>query len=180
MKSFLKTIFTISVFAVVLYLCVPLVMKTIYPLKYEDAISENAQKYGLDKYLVMGVISAESRFSENAVSHKNAKGLMQLKDETALWCAEKYDIEGEAYLPEVNIEIGCAYIKYLLDVFEGDIKNALCAYNAGQGNVKNWLTDKKYSANGKTLDKIPYKETREYAERVQRRAKIYKNLYGEK
>lgn len=177
MKTFLKVLAALLVLAVIVVISAPFIMKTIYPLKYEDSIDKYSVRYNLDKYLVMGVISAESRFSESAVSHKSAKGLMQLKDDTAYWCAEKYGIEGEIYEAEVNIEIGCAYLKYLLDLFNHDTENALAAYNAGQGNVKKWLADERYSSDGVNLDVIPYKETREYVERVEKRARIYKKLY---
>ena len=180
MKRLLKFLLSLFMMCAILYLCAPYIAKTLYPLKYEETISACSEKYELDKFLVMGIISAESRFSENAVSHKNAKGLMQLKDETASWCANKFNIVGELYEPEVNIEIGCSYIRYLLDIFDGDMKNALASYNAGQGNVKKWLEDKEYSNDGKTLHSIPYKETDGYVEKVIRRAKIYELIYGEK
>ena len=68
-------------------------LKAIYPLKYEDEIKKYSDAYSLDEHLVMAIISAESKFDENAVSPKGAKGLMQLKDETASWCMENFDIE---------------------------------------------------------------------------------------
>ncbi len=178
MRKFIKIGSVIVLLAILAGLSVPFVLKTLYPLKYEDSINKYSEKYNLDKYLVMGVISAESRFSEDAVSHKSAKGLMQLKDDTAYWCAEKYGIKGEIYEAEVNIEIGCAYLRYLLDLFGEDTENALAAYNAGQGNVKKWLADTRFSTDGKNLDTIPYVETRDYVLRVQRRAQIYKKIYG--
>ena len=135
MKKFLKAIVLLGILAAVCVCSMPFLMRAVYPLKYEDCIEQYSRRYNLDEFLVMGVISAESRFSEDAISHKSAKGLMQLKDETAHWCAEKYGIEGEIYLPEVNIEIGCAYLRYLLDLFDNSIENALAAYNAGQGRV---------------------------------------------
>ena len=156
MKKFLKTIAVLVLLGTIAGLSAPYVLKTVYPLKYESSIAEYSQKYGLDKFLVMGVISAESRFSEDAVSSKSAKGLMQLKDDTAYWCAEKYGIDGEIYEAEVNIEIGCAYLRYLLDLFGQDTENALAAYNAGQGNVKKWLADDRYSTDGETLENIPF------------------------
>ena len=178
MKKFLKIIVALVLLAAIAGLSAPYILKALYPLKYEDSITKYSVKYNLDKFLVMGVISAESRFSEDAVSSKSAKGLMQLKDDTAYWCADKYEIEGEIYEAEVNIEIGCAYLRYLLDLFDRNTENALAAYNAGQGNVKKWLADKRYSADGKKLHTIPFAETREYVKRVEKRMKIYRKLYG--
>ncbi len=156
------------------------VKKLIYPLKYEDIIYKYSEKYSLDPYLVMGVISAESRFDPNAVSHRDAKGLMQIKDDTARWCAEKFNTDVSAenlFDPETNIAIGCAYINYLLQIFGGEAETALAAYNGGQGNVSSWLGDGRYSSDGKRLYKIPFGETERYVEKVLARQQIYWKLY---
>ena len=152
------------------------VLKKAYPLKYESIISKYSKEYKIDKYLVMGIISAESKFNENAVSHKNAKGLMQLKDETAMWCIDSFDISTNCSQNELNINIGCAYLRYLLDKYDGNTKTALAAYNAGEGNVSNWLSDQ--NSEKSVLKSIPYKETKKYVETVEERVKIYRFLYS--
>ncbi|MBQ4631073.1 MAG: lytic transglycosylase domain-containing protein [Clostridia bacterium] len=151
-------------------------LKKAYPLKYEDYIISCSEKYNLDKYLIMGIISAESKFNENAVSHKDAKGLMQIKDETALWCIENFEISTDCEPQELNIRIGCAYMRYLLDKYHGNEKTALAAYNAGEGNVNEWLKNQSTDSNS-ALESIPYKETADYVKRVDKRAKIYRFLY---
>ena len=156
------------------------VQKIIYPIEHEEYIHKYSSEYDIEPYLVMAIISAESRFDENAVSHKDAIGLMQLKEETAMWCVKKFNIElpyNNLYAPDVNINIGCSYLRFLLDYFDGETKTAVAAYNAGQGNVSKWLKDKKYSSDGKTLDAIPFKETSDYVEKVFKRKNIYKKLY---
>ena len=97
---------------------------------------------------------------------------------TAEWIAGKigrsdYDLFNE----NDNIEFGTYFLSYLLSCFQ-DEKLAICAYNAGQGNVYRWLTTKEYSLDGKTLDKIPFKETREYLEKVEKNMKIYQNKFN--
>lgn len=157
------------------------ILKMIYPVGYIDEIDENSQRFNVDKYLVMGVISAESGFDHKAQSHKGAMGAMQVKEDTAIWCNEHFALNldvSNLYDPSVNITIGCAYLEYLIDMFDGDAYVALAAYNAGLGNVKNWLANKECSADGKTLFKIPFKETDEYVKRVLKRRDIYKRLYG--
>ncbi len=157
------------------------ILKMIYPVGYIDEIDENSQRFNVDKYLVMGVISAESGFDHKAQSHKGAMGAMQVKEDTAIWCNEHFALNldmSNLYDPSVNITIGCAYLEYLIDMFDGDAYVALAAYNAGLGNVKDWLADKECSADGKTLFKIPFKETDEYVKRVLKRRDIYKKLYG--
>lgn len=169
----------VAVFLTFFFLANP-VMKAVFPLRHEDAIDKYSTQYSLDKYLVMGIISAESRFEEDAVSHKDAKGLMQLKEETAKWCVEKFYINTsyeKIYEPEVNIMIGCSYLSYLIKLFDGNIETAVAAYNAGQGNVTQWLKNSEYSEDGKTLKKIPFPETDTYVNKVMKRKEIYKKLY---
>ena len=179
-KGFLK----ILIISFVLALCVTLAlepfMKFLYPLKYRDDIEECASVYYLDKYLVMGIISAESGFDSDAQSHKDAHGLMQLKDETALWCVENFELDipkEDIHKPENNIRIGCAYMRYLLDIYGGNVDTAVAAYNAGLGNVNKWLADKRYSDGKTTLRTIPFEETRVYVQKVQKRKELYNKLY---
>ena len=181
-KGFLK----ILIISFVLALCVTLAlepfMKFLYPLKYKDDIEESAAVYYLDKYWVMGIISAESGFDSNAQSHKDAHGLMQLKDETALWCIENFKLDiakEDMHKPENNIRIGCAYMRYLLDLYDGNVDTAVAAYNAGLGNVNKWLSDKRYSDGKNTLKSIPFGETRKYVDKVKKRKELYNKLYDD-
>ncbi len=156
------------------------IMKKIYPLSHSDLIFDYSKNFELDPYLVMAVISAESKFNETAQSHKEAKGLMQITETTFDWVCKKYSLDyttDSIYKPEANIHIGCAYLDFLLKSFNYDIKTTLAAYNAGQGNVNKWLKDKKYSKDGKTLDNIPFAETKNYVKTVLKRMKVYKKLY---
>ena len=104
---------------------------------------------------------------------------MQLMPSTAEWLAgkvgEEYSDE-RLYEPEFNIKLGSYYLSYLIKYF-GDRKLAICAYNAGQGNVSNWLEDKRYSTDGKTLDNIPFEETKNYLNKVYKNYRYYKNKY---
>ncbi|MBP5661660.1 MAG: lytic transglycosylase domain-containing protein [Clostridia bacterium] len=147
------------------------------PLKYEEFVTASAQECGLDPYLVYAVISAESSFEADAVSGAGAQGLMQLMPETAAWIASRDGLEGGDLLDaQVNIQLGCHYLAYLSQRFGGDITLVLAAYNGGEGNVDGWL--KKYSSDGKTLTKIPYKETAQYVKKVSTRYELYTKLYA--
>ncbi|MBQ8526282.1 MAG: lytic transglycosylase domain-containing protein [Clostridia bacterium] len=179
-NKIIKFLIAAVIIAVLLFSVRP-VIEAIFPLKYEEAIINYSKEYSLDPYLVMGIISAESRFEENAVSHKDAKGLMQLKEETAQWCVEKFKINTsheKIYEPETNIMIGCCYLSYLTELFGGKIPTAIAAYNAGQGNVAEWLKNPEYSDDGQTLKSIPFPETDTYVKKVLNREKIYKKIYG--
>ena len=150
-------------------------LKCVYPIKYEAEIQEISNHLGLDPYLVAGIISTESGFDENAVSHKGAKGLMQIRDTTKNWCIEHLDILKYDHNAVQNISTGCTYFRYLLDKYDSNVTTALAAYNAGEGNVSKWL---KYEASDDyTLSEIPFKETENYVEKVKVREKIYRFLY---
>ena len=126
----------------------------------------------------MAIIKAESNFIEDAHSGK-ASGLMQLTDETAVWVAEQIGKDAdkiELNDPRDNIELGCYYIRYLIDYYEGNVDVALAAYNGGMGNVDRWLESGRYSDDGKTLKSIPFKETREYVKRVNNEKVVYEKM----
>lgn len=131
---------------------------------YSFYVQKYASEYNLDEALIYAVIKAESDFQDNAVSPSGALGLMQMIPRTAEWIAsefgEEYDKE-KMFLPETNIKYGCFYLRYLFDKFKNqDV--VVCAYNAGEGIVKNWLDE-----NGNLIeDKISYSETKIYLERV--------------
>jgi soluble lytic murein transglycosylase len=124
----------------------------------------------------MAVIKQESNFVPEAHSGV-AGGLMQLTQETAQWNANELGITDFDYMdPETNIELGCHYLKYLIKHY-GNVDTALAAYNGGMGNVDAWLADKTYSSDGKTLDNIPFAETRNYVVKVNEYWAHYKELY---
>jgi len=111
-----------------------------------------APRYRLDPNLVLAVVEVESNFNPTAKSHKNAQGLMQLIPETA----ERFGVQ-DVWDPEQNLRGGMAYLRWLLDHFEGDVKLALAGYNAGEGAVK------------RHGGVPPYKETQAYVKRIMRR-----------
>lgn len=151
------------------------VLRIVFPLEYGLYIEKYSELYDIDKYLVMSVISAESRFDPDATSHRDARGLMQIQDKTAKWCMDKFEIEsddGDLYDPELNINIGCSYMSYLLDKYNGNTDAAIAAYNAGEGNVSGWIEE-----NRQVPGEIPFKETETYVKRVNNRFKIYNFIY---
>jgi len=154
--------------------------EAVAPYGYSDYIMEYSEKYDLDPVLVAAVIKTESNFEADAVSSKNAYGLMQITQETAHWAAGKMGIDDfttdRLMDPETNIMIGCWYLHNLFDEFNNQ-ELALAAYNAGRGNVQKWLNNPEYSDDGITLKKIPFKETESYVKRVGLYYKLYEFLY---
>lgn len=163
---------TILVIGIYLFLCLGYVL---YPIKYKESIFNYSQEYNIDKELIASIINAESSFKTDAISKKGAIGLMQLMPSTAQWIADKLDIQYNdelLYNPDYNIHLGTYYLSYLKRKFN-DTTVILCAYNAGEGVVKNWLNNTNYSKDGKTLHYIPYYQTRAYTKKVIDSLKIY-------
>ena len=156
------------------------ILPALYPQKNQGQVSAYAAEYQLPESLVYAVIKTESNFDPYANSHQNARGLMQIVAGTGSWAADKLGLENytdeSLYDADVNIRIGCWYLARLYGQF-GSIPVALAAYNAGEGNVRRWLEEAAYSADGKTLDTIPYPETANYVKTVLRRQAIYELLY---
>ena len=154
----------------------------LYPFEYQEYVVKYANDNYLDHALVMAVIKTESNFVSDAHSGK-ASGLMQLTDDTAEWVARKMDINIESINlmnPKDNIRLGCYYLRYLIDYYNGNEDVALAAYNGGMGNVDKWLRNSKYSADGENLTYIPFKETRQYVRKVRNEQKIYNELLNKK
>ncbi|MCL1877756.1 MAG: lytic transglycosylase domain-containing protein, partial [Defluviitaleaceae bacterium] len=144
-----------------------------YPVRHMDIIRENAGE--LEPSLILAVIMAESSFRENAQSHAGAQGLMQLMPATAEDIASQMGLDfnqNDVWMPEINIAMGSFYLNRLYSQF-GCIEVALAAYNAGQGNVNNWLANPELSHDGETLDAIPFRETANYVQRVRQAQRIY-------
>ena len=97
-----------------------------FGLRYAKLIRASAQKHGVDANLVAHVIAAESNFDPKAASRKRALGLMQLLPETAV----RYAVVN-VFDPAQNIEAGTHYLKDLLARYNGNVRFALAAYNAG-------------------------------------------------
>jgi len=98
---------------------------------YDGIIRKAAERYEVDPALVKAIIMAESSYNPKAVSRKGARGLMQLMPRTARALGVK-----DSFNPEHNIDAGVRYFRKLLDQFDGDVKLAIAAYNAGSRKVR--------------------------------------------
>ena len=156
----------------------PLFFKGIrIPLEYREVVEKYSAEYSLNKNFVYAVIKVESSFNPNAKSSAGAKGLMQLTDSTAEYTAKLLGLETfDLFDGETNINLGCYYLKYLSERFE-NLQTVICAYNAGEGRVREWLKNTEYSKDGKTLIVVPYPETNEYREKILKTFSKYEKLY---
>lgn len=188
MRKFLKSNFARGLLVILALIVIVIFMddattflRRAYPKEYYSYVEENAGEYDIDRYMVLALIKAESSFNENAVSERDAKGLMQLSNSTAFWAAEKLGISdfevGDLFEPETNIKFGCWYFNSLITEFDGNITLALAAYNAGSGNVKEWIEYDVIRNEDTQADDIPYNETRIFVKRVLNYSKIYHKLY---
>lgn len=140
-----------------------------------------SEENGLDKYLVYAVIKAESNFDPNVKSNADARGLMQLMEETAVERSNVIDNEDveayDLYDPETNIKLGTSYLSYLLNLYDGNTVLAIIAYNAGLGNVQQWIKDGSIQSDGSDIENIPFKETENYVRKILRDYQMYLKIY---
>ncbi len=184
MNKIKRCIFAILLIFLVItigFCLVKTVFNMLFPLPHTKIILNECERNEIDPYVVYAVIKAESNFVSDAQSNKSAYGLMQITKPTAEWIANQNEYESfdmkELTEPQMNIQMGCWYLKFLLNLYNGDLTLALCAYNAGQGNVNKWLSDTKYSSDGTQLMLIPFEETRKYVKRIEQYERIYRKLY---
>ena len=151
----------------------------LFPQNYWSLVQRQARVNRLDPYLVMGLIRQESAFNVRATSSANAHGLMQVLPTTASSSkrASRIRAAGERlYNATYNIRFGCAYLRTLLNEFNGKPEPALAAYNAGDFRVRDWMKDTSFRDTSEFLEAIPIHATRAYVESVLRDAAIYRQL----
>ena len=100
------------------------------PGEVDKLVVQAASAKQVDPKLVHSIIQVESAYDPNAVSRKGAMGLMQLIPGTA----KRFGVENP-FDPMQNVQGGVSYLKYLLDMFKGDVTLSLAAYNAGENSV---------------------------------------------
>lgn len=144
-KKLLIVIIIILVILVFLGIFKDKILRIIYPKTYKEVVSIYAEEYSVEENLIFAVIKAESNFNPQAISNRGAVGLMQLMEETAKDVAQKsqmdidtQNIKDELLKVDNNINIGTKYLQALLERYQNK-EVALAAYNAGIGNVDNWI-----------------------------------------
>jgi soluble lytic murein transglycosylase len=145
------------------------------PLRHDDIIRQQARDKDLDPALVAAVIYRESKFRDQT-SEAGAKGLMQILPDTADFVARKSGgtefVEGDLADPQINISYGCWYLRYLLDLYNGNRIAAVAAYNAGHRRVDRW------GGESLTIDDIGFAETEEYTRDVLDKRDEYAEKYA--
>jgi len=147
-----------------------------YPTPFKDEVLARSKDINIDPAYVYGLIRQESRFILDARSSVGASGLMQIMPSTAKWTAKKIGLKNfhteQLHQRETNIAIGTAYLKLVLDNFQGSLPLAAAAYNAGPSRSRKWR-------NGPVLEGaiwaecVPFTETRDYVKKVLANTTLY-------
>ncbi|MDH5804164.1 MAG: transglycosylase SLT domain-containing protein [Gemmatimonadota bacterium] len=163
------------------YLNHPRVLRIIFPWPNQQLVVREAQKFGVDPYLLVGLIRRESAFDEDATSVAGARGMTQLMPTTADWLARRLGVDwDELYLgvADANIHVGAAHLSEMLENYDGAVVPALAAYNAGGSRVQRWLRFPEAGDWVAFTERIPFNETRIYVREVLRNRAVYRALYG--
>ena len=128
----------------------------------DSFIVDSGKRHSVDPLLLYSIMHQESTFKPRALSHKGARGLMQLMPGTAA----RFGVTS-IWDPKQNIEGGTRYMRWLLDKFDGNINLALAGYNAGEGAVMKY---------GNRIP--PYSETQEYVRRISKRYALIRDPFA--
>lgn len=152
-----------------------------YPWPYLDLFSREAYRQGIQPALLVAMAQQESGFGPTAVSPVGARGILQLMPRTAASVAASQGLKAptakELNQPPLNMRLGAAYLRDMLDTFQGDVVRAVAAYNAGPGAIQRWNRKLGDVDADVWVEEIPYDETRDYVRIVLRNYAGYRALY---
>ena len=173
----------ILVIALALAMQASFILRIFYPIHFREKIERHARELDVDPMLITAIIRTESRFRPQVVSNKGAVGLMQIMPDTGVWVAEQMgdiDFEADQLLdPDVNIRLGTWYVNSLQKQFGGNLPVVVAAYNAGRGNVRQWLDNGVWDGTREDAESIPFPETRKFVRLVLKDYDMYHRLYVE-
>jgi soluble lytic murein transglycosylase len=153
-----------------------------FPMVAWSTIKQEAKRYGIDPYIVAGLIRQESVFNPNAISRAGARGLMQVMPATGQLISKRQGsgtiTAADLYSPALNIKLGMNYLAQVLGQF-GRIEYAAAAYNAGPARAQRWIAERGTMDIEDWIESIPFSETRGYVQGVLRYAANYRRLYKE-
>lgn len=140
-----------------------------YPRPYSAAVAQASAVTQVPGDWIFAVIRQESLFRKNAVSHADARGLMQMRPATAAGLARRWHLPAPGpdtlFDPAAAVMLGAAYLREMLDRYAGHLAPGLAAYNAGPVRVARWLPAQPMDADV-WIENIAYGETRDYLQRI--------------
>lgn len=158
--------------------------RLLYPRKYSRQVEQWAAEYELDPLLVYAFIRTESGFDPGATSSVEARGLMQMTEETFIWLRSKIAPDegllfANLYDPETSIRFGCYYLHLCMERYNGDVATVAAAYHSGWGTVDALLQMEEHSADGETLQGFPYNQMNHYVKKITSCYARYQRIYAE-
>ena len=156
------------------------VLPLAYPLTYLEATRSVGESFDIDPLLLLALVREESRFDSEIVSSAGAVGLTQKMPATAAMLAAELELHDyDLRDPADSLLLGAAYLRKMLDRFDGNLALALAGYNAGPGNARFWVKSFEELPPDLWLLLEPFDETRRYIIRVVGSYYRYRQLYGE-
>ena len=153
--------------------------QALYPQPYWNEVQLWAQKYTVNPVLALGLMRQESRFQPKIRSVVGATGLMQLMPETAAEVARQLDMNPyNLENPADNIRLGTHYLASTHQTYQDNTMLAIASYNAGPGNVDDWLHRFNSQDADKFVELIPFPETNGYVKKVLGNYWNYLRLYS--
>lgn len=153
-----------------------------FPLAHQNLVLKHAKRSRINPAWAFAIIRQESAFTADARSHAGALGLMQLMPRTARQVARSMRLKRPRHHDilniKTNVRLGVRYLKKVNDRFDGQIVLATAAYNAGGHRVKQWLPENGVIPADVWVELVPFKETREYLQRVMAYMVIYEKRLG--
>lgn len=150
----------------------------IYPRSFKECVQKESAAYKVPENVIYSMIKAESNYIPEAVSPVGAAGLMQLMPATAGGIAKQLKIKGyDLKDPCTSIKFGANYISWLSRIYNGQIEYIVSGYNAGPGNVNNWIERFKSQNIDYFSEFAPFAETRGYIYRTIKFSIQYKSIY---
>ncbi len=160
----------------------PEALRLSFPKGFEEQVRFFSRKYSLDEFLVYSLIREESHFDKEAVSVSDARGLMQLLPSTALETATKAGLSNfqtsQLFSPDINLDLGCYYLSWLLGIFEDNFAISLAGYNGGPTNAKTWHEKNGALDIDEFIEEIPFEQSRNYVKKIIRSYAAYEAVYG--
>jgi len=151
-----------------------------FPTPYQQPVMQNAAKNNIDPAWIYSIMRRESAYQTHIRSHAGAVGLMQLRPSTARYIGRQQGLTQQTYQnltdAQSNIELGAAYLGYLMKKFDGHLVKATAAYNAGPRRVQTWTTNIETMPADQWIDSLPFTETRRYVKAVLEHNIIFSKL----
>lgn len=154
-------------------------LQALYPLPFVKPITAWSKERSLNPLLVTALIRQESRFQPAIRSVAGATGLMQVMPGTADWIADQVQLDRyKLEHPDDNIKLGTWYLDYTHQEYDNNSMLAVASYNAGPGNVANWVTQAGLDDPDAFVEAIPFPETKDYVKAVFENYWNYLRLYN--